>query len=186
MLAVALLWSNANAGSREETFYRNVWNPMFNGQRLDYCSPGAKCGLDVASCYCKKIGYLRADQQIIDYNVGLTNHLLARTQCKGWECNGFMLIRCVGKKAHKPARSYYYRSHQYVFPHYDHYRVNWCYENGTGCGKKAAHSFCRRMGYMQAQNFKKQDNVPATKALGNQRLCFGPDCNAFSHITCYR
>ncbi len=186
LLAISLS-GQANAGVHQQTFSRNFWRPTFHIQRLNYCTlDGKECGLVVASKYCKMMGYERADEAIIDYNIGLTNYLLSSAQCKGWRCNGFMLITCAGDFSHKPGKNYYYRSQRFVFPRIAHYRIDWCYENGLGCGQRAAYSFCRRMGYMNAQYYKKQEDVSATKALGNQKLCFGEDCSGFSSITCYR
>ena len=182
-----ILIGQATAGNHEQYFFRNFWYPTYAMQRLNYCTlDGKECGKSVATLYCKMLGYERSGEEIIDYNVGLTNFLSTRAQCKGWRCNGFKLITCVGAFSHKPARDYYYRSKRFVFPRFNHYRVDWCYENEQGCGKRAAYSYCRRMGYMHAQGYKKQSNVPATKALGNQKLCFGKTCNGFSDITCYR
>ncbi len=171
-----------------ESYYRNIWSPTYHGQRLNYCTlDGKECGLAVAHQYCQMLGYKRADKAVIAYNVGLTHFLSNNNaRCKGWRCNGFMLITCVGAFSHHPAEAYYYRSSQFEFPRFDHYRVAWCYENNSGCGKRAAHSFCRRMGYRRAQYYKKQDHVTATKALGNQKLCFGEGCSGFRHIMCYR
>ncbi len=182
-----LLINKAGAGNSEQNFYRNFWNPTYHIQRLNYCTVDGKiCGLGVATRYCQMMGYNKADQQIIDYNVGLTNYLLSRVMCKGWECNGFMLIRCVDKMSHTPPKNYYYRSAKFVFPRFGNYRVDWCYKEGHGCGQKVAYSFCRRMGYMKAQHYKKEPHVSATKALGNQKLCFGNECSGFSSISCYR
>lgn len=184
----ALLFSSVNAGSADK-YSRTFWNPLFHGQRLDYCASWNKnCGIPVANQYCQMMGYKNADQQIIDYNVGLTKYLSTPKSkpCKGFGCNGFMLIRCVGEYAHKPVSSYYYRSQAFVFPRFNHSRIDWCYKDGKGCGKQAAHSFCRRMGYMRAQHYKMQSNVSETRALGNHKLCLGVSCKAFSSITCYR
>ncbi len=170
-----------------EYFYRNFWSPKYHIQRLDYCSvDGNHCGLSVANRYCKMMGYEKASEALIDYNVGLTNYLLSRKQCQGWTCNGFMLITCVGHFAPKTEQQSYYRSQRFVFPRFDRYRVDWCYQNGRDCGQRAAHSFCRRMGYMTVQHYHKDEHVAATKALGNHRLCFGESCSGFSSITCYR
>lgn len=194
LMAIVFL-TQANAATVEKNFYRNLWNPTYHIQRLSYCSyDGKECGLKVASRYCKLMGYQKAVKEIQDYNVGVTNYLLSpkerikvsRIQCTGWKCNGFKLIRCVGKFSHKPPRSYYYRSRRFVFPRFDHYRVDWCYENGKGCGHRAAHSFCRRQGYIRTQAYKIQKNVASTKALGNQKLCFGKQCSGFTEISCYR
>ncbi|MDA9272201.1 hypothetical protein N9Q05_02340 [bacterium] len=188
LFVMILLWTTAvNAVTQQQNYYRNFWSPLYRGERLDYCMQGAQsCGSCVANRYCRIMGYEKASAQTIDYNVGLTHYLLTHAQCKGWTCNGFKLIRCAAKLTHNPPKAYFYRSEEFAFPRYAHYRVDWCYENGRGCGQRSANSFCRRMGYMKAKQYKKQTHVMATRALGNQRLCFGDTCNAFSQITCYR
>ena len=187
LLIALLLCFQANAKNNQQMYSRNFWSPAFNLQRLNYCTlDGNECGLAVANKYCKMMGYEQADEAIIDYNVGVTNYFSPNARCKGWGCNGFKLITCTGNFSHQPEKNYYYRSQRYVFPRFDQYRIDWCYENGKGCGQRAAYSFCRRMGYMNAQYYKKQEDVAATKALGNQKLCFGDECNGFSSITCYR
>jgi hypothetical protein len=172
MVLLLALFGPVNAAD-PENYYRNFWNPTFHGQRLNYCNFKGQCGLPVACQYCKMMGYKEANKQIIANNVGLTNFILSKGQCKGWQCNGFKLIRCVGKINHKPPQQYYYTSRRFVFPRFENYRIDWCYVNGKGCGQRAAYSFCRRMGYAAAEKFKMEECVPATKALGNQRLCFG-------------
>ena len=176
-----------SAANHKQEFYRNFLEPIYHVQRLNYCTlDGKACGIPVATQYCKMMGYERADQAIIANNIGLTNYLLIRAQCKGWTCNGFKSITCVGRFSHDPTKNHYYRSQRFFYHRHDHYRVDWCYENGKGCGQRAAYSFCRRMGYMREQQYKQQKKVPATKALGNQKLCFGGACSGFSSITCYR
>lgn len=171
----------------KSNYYRNFWSPLYHGQRLDYCMQGGlTCGKCVADQYCNMLGYEKAAKYTKDYNVGFTHFLATNTQCKGWTCNGFKLIRCEAKLTHQPSKAYFYRAREYAFPRYEHYRVDWCYENNKGCGQQAANSFCRRMGYMKAKQFKIQTHISATRALGNQRLCFGNHCRAFSSITCYR
>jgi|GEM_PF-1057148 len=186
-LLFVTLVGQAKEVSHEPHFYRNFWYPTYLIKRLDYCLMGGKiCGEEVATRYCNMMGYARAGEQLIDKNVGFTNYLSTRVECKGWRCNGFKLITCVGAFVHKPEKEYYYRYKRFVLPRFDHYRVDWCYKNGHQCGQRVATSFCRRMGYLRAKNYKKQDVVPATKTLGDQALCFGPRCSGFSDITCYR
>ena len=182
-----LFTTSAYSSEYNELFHRNYWYPTFNNEKLNYCSVGGKqCGLVVADRYCQLMGYAKASHEMIAYNVGLTHFLLSRLQCKGWGCNGFMLITCEGDLGQQKQAGYHYRLERFVFPRYDHYRVDWCYKKGAGCGRRAAFSFCRRMGFMKTKGFKKQVNVPATKDLGNHELCFGNQCNGFSEITCYR
>lgn len=170
-----------------ENFYRNFWSPTYHAQRLNYCTlDGKECGLAVASKFCKMMGYKKATKATIEYNVGLTYFISTKALCQGWRCNGFSLITCMQNFSHTPAQHYYYRLQNFAFPRYEHYRVDWCYQDGKGCGYKAAHSFCRRMGFMNAKSYKKQEHVQATKALGNQKLCFGEECEGFSSIICHR
>lgn len=186
-LLIALVFSNAHAANHQQNYYRTFWSPLFQGQRLDYCMAGGKdCGLPVANHYCQLMGYERSTQQAVDYNVGKTQAFLTRKPCKGWQCNGFMVIRCVAKLTHKPVSTYYYRSKKFVFPRFNHGRVDWCYEDGKGCGQRAAKSFCRRMGYERAEDYKIQAHVSETRAIGNHKVCVGEQCNAFNSITCYR
>lgn len=175
--------------SNADKYSRTFWNPIFQGQRLNYCALLDKdCGLPVANQYCNMMGYKHADKEVIDHNVGLTKYLLAPKSkpCKGFGCNGFMLIRCVGEYSRKPVSPIYYRSQAFVFPRFNHSRVDWCYKDGKGCGKRAAYSFCRRMGYAHVKDYKMQTHVSETRALGNHQLCLGVTCKGFSRITCNR
>jgi hypothetical protein len=165
---------------------RNFWYPNYHGKRLDYCSVQGKCGEFVADQYCKLLGYQKATQVIKDYNVGYTNLIRSRAECQGWQCYGFKLIACIGNINKRPIPDYDYRLHKYTHPRMNHYRIAWCYKEHSGCGHRAASSFCRRMGYRIAKSFKKELNVPATQSLGEQKLCFGSECNGFASVTCYR
>jgi hypothetical protein len=186
LFVILLLISTAHAGN-PQNYYRTFWRPAYHGQRLDYCmAEGKACGLPVAHHYCQLMGYEKADQESIDYNVGKTTSFTSCVPCKGWPCNGFTLIRCVSKFTHKPASTYYYRSHKFVFPRYNHARVDWCYKDGKGCGQRAATSFCRRMGYERVKRFEIQRHVSQTQAISNHRVCLGDRCNGFGYITCYR
>lgn len=167
--------------------YRNFWHPTFQGERLDYCTvDGKECGKVVANRYCQMLGYDYSSQNVIAYNVGLTHYLGAKAQCKGWRCNGFMTIGCSIGLSHSPPKPYHYREKRFVRPRFNDYRVDWCYDRGKGCGARAAHSFCSRLGFMQAKRFNKEINVSATKAIGSQELCFGNQCSAFESIVCFR
>ena len=184
---VVSVTGDAHAADRREEFYRNYWYPMYQGQRLSYCTlNNQSCGLAVANDYCHRMGYQRANEAIIDYNVSLTQYIETRKKCKGLNCSGFTLIHCVGQFSHKPAAEYYYRLQRFDVPQFDSYRIDWCYEDGKGCGEHTAYSFCRRMGYLRATSFKQQKNIAATKTLGSRKLCFGDHCDGFRYIICYR
>ncbi|BCA95073.1 hypothetical protein TUM19329_14340 [Legionella antarctica] len=176
-----------NASDKYNKAYRNFWHPVFHGQRLDYCTfDGKECGNAVANRYCHMLGYDYSSQNVIAYNVGLTNYLDSRAQCTGWRCNGFMTIGCATGLSHGPPKPYHYREKRFAVPRYNDYRVDWCYDQNHGCGLTAANSFCSRMGFMQAKHFVKETEVSATKSIGSQQLCFGNHCNAFKMIVCYR
>ena len=182
-----LVLGPAKAAVDPSAFYRNYWHPIFHGERLNYCAlDGKTCGLALATRYCRLMGYQKADQAIIANNVGETRFMEARATCKGWQCNGFKTIRCVSKLAHVPPHSYYYRLHRYVYPRFNHYRIDWCYDGQKNCGRKPAFSFCRRMGYTKVKDFHQAKAIGATQAIGNQKLCFGNTCNGFAYIDCSR
>lgn len=187
IVVIFVLTLNSGYASQANNFYRNFWLPTYHGARLNHCGLAQKsCGLTVATRYCRMMGYQRADQQLIDYNVGLTNLIDSNQTCRGWRCNGFKTIRCVANLSHKPPESYHYRQRKFVYPRFGNCRVAWCYDGKRGCGRRAAFSFCRRMGYLKTQRFIIDKSVPATKAIANQKLCFGQKCNAFKLITCSR
>lgn len=176
-----------HAANDQQNYYRTFWNPQYHGKMLDYCLQDKKhCGEPVANQYCRAMGYDKSNQSTIAHNVGVTRYFATCKECKAWNCNGFKRITCVAKHLHKPPRSYYFRARQFVYPRFNHYRIDWCYTPGKGCGERAAFSFCRRMGYSKTQHFEKESRVVATRALGNQQLCFGDQCNGFKSITCYR
>lgn len=173
--------------SASASFYRNFWYPNYHGQRLAYCTKDDKnCGAYVAKAYCNMLNYKTSSHHVIAHNVGLTSYLNRQGQCKGWQCNGFKLITCQGQLDQKPPHAYSYRTMDFVFPQYEHHRVDWCYESGKHCGRRAAYSFCRRMGYSSASAYEKQAEVYATKSLGDNQVCFGKTCQGFSRIRCYR
>lgn len=176
-----------HAATNHYKAFRSFWHPTFHGKRLDYCTlDGKLCGKEVADQYCQMLGYGYSSQNIIAPNVGLTNFLASRAQCRGWRCNGFMLIDCAQDLIPTPSQAYHYQEKQFFYPRYSDYRVDWCYNEHNHCGKWAADSFCSRMGYMQAKNFVKETKIGATKTIGSQELCFGSDCEAFKWIICSR
>ena len=167
--------------------YRDFWFPMYHGTRLSYCTDDKKvCGLELASNYCVLMGYDKAAKMMIEHNVGLTRYPTTDDQCQGWKCDGFKFITCQESLDKKPIPVYYYRMKDFAFPRFDNYRVDWCYKQHKGCGRRAANSFCRHIGYRRAKAYEKEAHVPATRTLGSQALCFGQACSGFSRITCYR
>lgn len=187
LLPMLCLSHYSYAETTKNDAYRDFWYPLYHGMRLSYCSEDHKeCGLELASKYCRLMGYDKASEERIEHNVGLTRYPASTNQCKGWRCDGFTFISCQEKlkKAEPPV--YAYRSNDFALPRYKNYRVNWCYKDDKGCGSRAANAFCRHQGYRRATAYEKQANLPATQTVGDQELCFGKACDGFSHITCYR
>ncbi len=187
---LCLICSHANAKSgqpQSENYYRTFWEPQYRGKLLDYClSDNKTCGREVADGYCQAMGYDKSTKHIKAYDVGMTHYFAACIGCKAWNCKAFKQITCVARHLHQPIRPYYFRARQFNYPRMNHYRIDWCYKSGKECGKRAALSFCRRMGYSKASDYQKDTHIGATRTLGNQRLCFGEQCNGFKSITCYR
>lgn len=185
LISSLLLMTSAYAMPDATQYAHDFWLPRYHKQRLAYCLLDQQtCGQAVADRYCQKLGYLAAQRVTIDHNVGLTSILDNDKLCRGWACDGFKLIRCYGKALHQPKRSYYYRYKKFVLPRMWHYRIDWCYDQ-KHCGQRAAYSFCRYMGYKSTTGYTSEAHLAATRALGNQKLCFG-DCNGFASITCHR
>lgn len=186
-LFISCIITSSYASNPHSKFYKNFWHPTYLSERLDYCTlDGNECGKAVANRYCRLLGYEYANHHVIAYNVGLTHYLGTRAQCTGWRCNGFMTINCAKHMSHDPPKSYHYTEKRFEVPRYNDYRVDWCYDLHHGCGFRAAQSFCARMGFMRAKHYIKQTHISATKAIGSQELCFGPDCTAFKVIVCRR
>lgn len=184
LLCIAPLLGSA---TQNNTYTRDFWSPLYHTERLSYCYlDGKACGKSVATEYCHQMGYEALAHEEIDHNVGLTHYLDSNSGCRGWKCDGFKLIQCTNKIVHKPVEPYYYRFKKFVFPRFEHHRVDWCMEKNKACGKPAAYSFCRRMGYEQTKSYRQDKHVAATRTLGSQALCFGFKCRGFSEITCYR
>lgn len=168
--------------------HRDFWRPIYNVQRLDYClADGKTCGMPVANRFCKLMGFERADQELIEYNVGRSNFLQKiNLDCRGCKCNGFKVIRCVNAIRHKSVPLYYYRERKFILPHSHHCLIDWCLSKNKQCGKPVADSFCKRHGYIRAKSYKKKSHVPSTRTLGSEELCQGLECNGIEELTCYR
>ncbi|MDP3559429.1 MAG: hypothetical protein Q8R79_03655 [Legionellaceae bacterium] len=168
-------------------YHRSFWYPFYQGHPLAYCdAKQTHCGLAIAKMYCKMLGYGSADKMVIAHNMSETQYFMSSQRCRGWRCDGFQTINCVGKIPNNPPESYHYRKYHFVYPRYQQARVDYCLDGVHNCGKAAAYSFCRRMGYMQQKGFAKQEMAGSTKALGNQKPCFGKKCVSFQYIDCYR
>ncbi|MGI9464332.1 MAG: hypothetical protein ACR2OM_10350 [Aestuariivirgaceae bacterium] len=68
-------------------------------------------------------------------------------------------------------------------------RPQLCNAAGTGCGKKAADTWCKQVGYEHAMSFlSAPDSKASARALrvGNGELCAQDQCNGFHFVKCRR
>ncbi|MCX7115597.1 MAG: hypothetical protein NTW08_06805 [Gammaproteobacteria bacterium] len=190
LACLAIFWAATCTAKplNDPTFFRSFWTPQYEGLPLSYCLiDGTTCGLKVATAYCRWMGYEKADHSLIAYNLGLTRYFPTRLRCDNWQCHGFKTIRCVGQMKDVSMRPNHYRKAHFVVPRYLGNRVDWCEFGGRKkCGRPAAFSFCRRLGYMKTIGFAPDAQAGSTEAIGNQRRCFGLMCKGFRYIDCYR
>jgi hypothetical protein len=187
LTVVLIATGTTHAINEKNHIYRSFWHPMYHGERLNYCSlDGKTCGLNLASQYCKSLGYTHAAEAIKAPNIGLTHFISTSARCRGWECHGFMTISCARRDSHPPAKPYHYREKRFAVPRLNHYRVDFCYETNKQCGRRAANAFCMYMGYAKARHFERETKVLATRTLSQGALCFGESCSGFKNIICYR
>jgi hypothetical protein len=187
-IAFCFMHSISVAGSMSATYHHDFWRPTYHARPLSACLfDGVTCGKNVADRYCQHMGYARSELHMIDYNVGDTHFLGTKFSCHNWHCNSFKLIRCAKQVVHKPPAPYYFREREFLWPRYNQFRIDWCLERNQHCGKPAADSYCKRLGFVKAVSFKRtQKPFPATKTIGTEEICFGPSCFGFRKITCYR
>ncbi len=171
----------------ESTLYRDYWMPMFQGHALAYClADQTTCGQVVADHYCRLMGYQASSRFKIAYHAGLTQALVSHALCQGWTCDSFERIRCRGEQNPQRVPAYAYRSKVFMWPRWNHDRIAWCDTAHKHCGREVAKAWCRRMGYMKTTHVEKESHVLATRTLDAQKLCFGPWCEGFKRIVCYR
>ena len=171
----------------QSTVYRYFWHPMLKEERLDYCHEDrTTCGLPVADCYCKAMGYDKVARFRKAPNLGLTRLMSGANECRGWKCSGFEYIKCQGQRQYHIRPQSDYRQEIFVRPRWHNYPLAWCYQNGHQCGRRAAYSFCRFQGYGKVIKFSPAKCVNASKEIGTSALCYNDDCKGFEYIVCGR
>lgn len=169
-------------------YTHDYWLPEFHHKRLSYClTDETTCGKPVADVYCRKLGYDYAQRATKDHNIGLTSYLDKDKCCRGWECDGFNMIRCAAKTLHSPFRGPDFRKKIFSEPMLtNNMRLAWCFDDQQKlCGQRAATAFCRKMAFEKAIDFTQESNLAVTRQLGNNKVCFN-NCIGFASITCGR
>lgn len=171
----------------QSTVYRTFWHPMLKAERLDYCHENrTQCGVSVANCYCKSMGYNEASSFRKAPNLGLTRLISGENECRGWKCSGFEFIKCKGKRTYSSRPQSDYKQEIFVRPRWRNYPLAWCYANHGLCGKRAAYAFCRWQGYGKVIKYSTAKCVHASKEIGTSALCFNNECKSYEYIVCGR
>lgn len=171
----------------EASVYRTYWLPSFHKERLNYCNEDkSKCGKKIAHQYCNLLGYHHCDKFKKAAHLGLTHYISGKNSCQGWACSGFEWIKCAGKRTYQSPPPSAYTEALFASPHWHHFNLSYCFEKSKGCGKKAAHAFCRWQAFRKVKTFQKATLALASKHIGDSSLCFGRHCPSFEYIICQR
>jgi hypothetical protein len=79
-------------------------------------------------------------------------------------------------------------SKTYEKPRWFDYRLDWCLNFGSGCGRPAADNFCMRRRWTGALDFAAAPNIGSsepTMVSSNNQVCDQSNCTGFQYITCY-
>lgn len=157
--------------------------PRWFDYRLDWClNWGADCGKPAADYYCKDRMWTGAVDFAADPNIGATEPTMligSKQVCDQSFCTGFKYITCYGKIP---------SSRIFDNPTWNGYRLDECYTWDTGCGKRAADTFCSAKGYKKSFYYK-IDSTPSladTLTIGTNQICDVNDwdCYGFQKIIC--
>lgn len=71
-------------------------------------------------------------------------------------------------------------------PMFRSYRLDWCKDWGTNCGKPAADQYCKNLGYASSISFAIAHDIGNTRLIGNGAICSDAFCDGFEYIVCRR
>ncbi len=182
------------AQSAQKTFV----NPKLGASRLDYCLEwGASCGEPAATAWCKTKGYQKSVDAEEDHDIGATTPtrlLGSGAVCDQSYCDGFTFITCATATLPPPplpppplppatAKQIFFK------PKYNGVRLDWCFDEGEGCGKQAADAWCDDQGFDEAIKFRIASAIGPLKPtvyIGSGQTTLKPLANAFKSITCVK
>jgi hypothetical protein len=72
----------------------------------------------------------------------------------------------------------------YFTPQQNGARLSACLADNTTCGKAVADAFCKAEGFAESILFAREP-VSEAKLLGDEALCSGAQCEAFTRIKCF-
>ena len=67
------------------------------------------------------------------------------------------------------------------------FRIDWCLNFGTDCGKPAADKFCQSKGFVHSFDFVEDVDIGATSPTivqGTGQICNAPTCDGFTYVSC--
>jgi hypothetical protein len=199
---VALCFSFRLAEAETKTFD----NPLFGGDRLDWCvNWGEGCGVPAATAWCKSVGFDEAigSKQAPDIGALTPTRLIAtREICDQSYCDGFSSITCAKVAAPaapppapveatevpatpEPPPVEETSNETFRNPMLAGVRLNWCHDGESGCGKKAAEVWCAQQEFSTAKDFKYVSGIKPTIQIGTGKTT-KKAAKAFSRVTCVK
>jgi hypothetical protein len=179
---------------RDEHAYKEPrWGE--NRYRLDWCFKwGSECGKAAADNFCKRQILTGAREFEIDPNIGASGPTVVsgtnpNQVCSQSYCAGFKYIICYGPIPNamvfqNPSISATYNGSLQTF------RLDECYTWDTGCGKKAADTYCYDETKYTKSSYYVLDAAPSnydTLTIGTNEICDPADgwtCYGFQMIVC--
>ena len=196
MGAVALCIASAPAFATTKTFV----SPKIGANRLDWClNWGSGCGEPAATAWCKSKGFAKSVDSEEDNDIGgssPTRLLSTGAVCDQPYCDGFTFITCQTAAIPLPPPPLpppplppAAMKQLFFKPKYNGVRLDWCYEEGNGCGKQAADAWCDDQGFDEAIKFQIASGIGPLKPtihIGTGETTLQPLANAFKTITCVK
>lgn len=192
---MALCFSAQIVQAAPKTFVQ----PKIGPNRLDWClNWGSSCGEPAATAWCQTKGYAKSIDSEEDMDIGAsspTRLLASGAVCDQPYCDGFTFITCANGISPPPPpmpppplpppamKQLFFK------PKYNGVRLDWCYEDGNGCGKQAADAWCDDQGFDEAIKFKIAPGIGPLKPtihIGSGETTLQPLANAFKTITCVK
>ncbi len=200
LFLVVMVAASVGAQAEEKTFAKPKQGPY----RVDWCYQWtAQCGQPAADRFCMSKGFAHSNDFVEAVNIGSLTPTIVQASgqvCNGPDCDGFTYITC--EKPDLPAPPLPMPlpgpplggggygggdTRLYFKPKIGGLRLNYCSENGSGCGQDAADAYCDMKGYQDASDFTQSPPLPPnvkTRFIGSGQKCYGPACYAFQSIEC--
>src|SRR5262245_57087188 len=176
--AAMLLFPALGAHAVEQNFVK----PKQGANRLDWCYDwSVGCGKQAADAWCKAKGFDESSNFNIAPDIGATQStrlIGTGAVCDQAFCDGFANITCKTKTPDKMT---------FNKPKYQGNRLDWCFDWATGCGTKAANSYCKSKGYAVSTGFAIAPDIGGnqpTRLIGTGAVCDQQFCDGFKFINC--